>query len=137
MSYFRILFCLLVALGGWFLSKRQLETAFSNADIIKVDGLLNIWASYGILLLCCYLLFYYIKEIFKFSFPIGEINKVIIVIAIVIAPILAIGTFSKAKSNVSNYIECKDERKVSSRFSSRTYATTSELCTKIAHRKGT
>ncbi|HDZ9267220.1 TPA: hypothetical protein RUZ06_003378, partial [Vibrio cholerae] len=137
MIYFRMLCSMLIAFGGWFLSKRQLDAAFSNADIIKVDGLLNMWASYGIFLLCCYLFIYYLSGIFKISFPVGEINKVIIVIAIVIAPLLAIGTSIKTKSNVAHYVECRDERTITSRFSSRTYALSSDLCSKLDHRKGT
>ncbi|EEX41777.1 hypothetical protein VFA_001614 [Vibrio furnissii CIP 102972] len=54
---------------------------------------------------------------------------------VVIAPLLAIATFGQTKSNVSGYVECKHERKVSSRYSSRTYAINDEICASLKDNK--
>ncbi|EKO3401455.1 hypothetical protein OI845_004388 [Vibrio fluvialis] len=44
-------------------------------------------------------------------------------------------TFSQSKANVANYVECKHERKVSSRYSSRTYAIDDEICATLKDSK--
>lgn len=137
MIYVRICACLFISYLGYLQVKEQVATAFSDASVIKIDGILNIWASFGMLFVFSYLGVYFINEKFSFHLPIGNLNKIGILIIIVIAPMLSTATYVQSNSNVSGYIECKNERKLSSRYSSRTYAISPELCTKIAHRKGT
>lgn len=128
MNYVRIIGCALVSLFGLFLTYRQVSTAFSDGNIIKVDGLLNMWGSYGMLLVFFYLMLYHIKHSLAPSLAIGKPETAILVIAIVVSPLFAMGTYSQAQANVANYVECKSERKLSSRYSSRTYAITEDLC---------
>ncbi|HIH0873165.1 hypothetical protein Q5N41_07315 [Vibrio cholerae] len=128
MNVFRIFLFLSGAfIGGW-LVKNLIEAAFYHSNIIRVAGLLNMWGSYVMLLIFPYFTIYTIKERFELSLNIGEINKVGIVLVLIVAPLLAMGTYSKAQSNVESYVECKSERKISSRYSSRTYAVNEELC---------
>ncbi|WP_157617652.1 hypothetical protein [Vibrio mexicanus] len=106
----------------------QVVTAFSNEDIVKIDGLINIWASNAMLLIFPYLALYVVKEQFKLPLPIGEINKVGVVLLIIVAPLLSLGLYSQAKSNVTSYIECSEQRTFTSRYSSRTYAISEDMC---------
>ena len=128
MNYIRIIGCALVSLLGLFLTYRQVSTAFSNQEIIEIDGLLNMWGSYGMLLIFFYLMLYHIKHSLLLSLPIGKPATLALIITIIVSPILAMGNYSLAKSNVANYVECKKERELSSRYSSRTYAVSQEVC---------
>ncbi|MBF4323586.1 hypothetical protein EAY22_25735, partial [Vibrio anguillarum] len=69
-----------------------------------------------------------VKDEFNLSLPIGEINKVIIISVLVISPLFTVITYSKIHSNLENYVECSELRTLSSRYSSRTYAISPELC---------
>ncbi|MCG3724783.1 hypothetical protein [Vibrio cincinnatiensis] len=132
MNVFRIvLFLSGTFIGGW-LVNNLIEAAFYHSNIIRVAGLLNMWGSYVMLLIFPYFTMYTIKEQFRLSLNIGEINKVGIVLVLIVAPLLAMGTYSKAQSNVESYVECKSERKISSRYSSRTYAVNEELCSALS-----
>ncbi|MGD8230784.1 hypothetical protein [Vibrio sp. TRT 1302] len=128
MNCIRILLSLLVTTGAYFQVNQQITSALSDESKIVVDGLLNIWASYAMLLMCPYLALDAAKKQLALRFPIGEINRVLLVMGAIIAPLLAIGTYVQSKTNVADYIECKSERKLSSRYSSRTYVQTEELC---------
>lgn len=135
MNYLRVIFLGLLGGLAYFQIYGQIGSAFSTNSVIKVDGLLNIWASYSGLLICTYLTIYYLKDIFHLSINIGNVNKVGILMFVVIAPLLTIVTFGQTKSNVSSYVECKSERKISSRYSSRTYAVSAELCSALDQHK--
>lgn len=128
MIYIRMIGCILIAYLGYVQISDHLVSAFSENPVIKVDGILNMWASYGAFFIFSYLAAYYIKEKYELTWRIGEINRVLIFCSIIVAPLFAIGTYGQAKDNVSNYIECKSERKISSRYSSRTYAISANLC---------
>lgn len=71
---------------------------------------------------------YSINSQFGLSLKLGEFNKVLILSCALIAPLLSIGTYTLSLDNVSDYVECKNERRVSARFSSRTYAVSTEIC---------
>ncbi len=135
MIYIRMIGCVLIAYLGYTQISDHLASAFSESPIIKVDGILNMWASYGLCFIFSYLAIYYIKAKYELAWRIGEINRVLIFCSIVVAPLLAIGTYIQAKDNVSNYIECSELRKFSSRYSSRTYATSTELCQQLSQDK--
>ncbi len=110
-------------------------TMFDASEIIKVDGVLNIAGVYGVFLLSIYLLIWWLNQLIAIPFPIGDINKVILVILLVITPILTIGTYTKIHKNIESYVECSELRKFSSRYSSRTYATSTELCQQLSQDK--
>lgn len=122
-----VLFATMSMIAGYFVTG-DLNSAFSSDQVIKVSGVLNMWADYGAAIIGAYLTLYFTKEQFELSLRIGDFNRVIVFVALLIAPALAVGTYSKAMSNVGNYVECKDERQVSSRYSSRTYALTDSQC---------
>lgn len=131
MNYFRlVLFTLASYLAFLFVSK-DISSVYSNEQIIIISGLLNVWASYSMLFICSYLVIHTLKKEFQLSWKLGDPSRVVFLITIIISPLLAIGTYSQAKSNVANYVECKSERKISSRYSSRTYALNEELCQQL------
>ncbi|WP_367989854.1 hypothetical protein AB2S62_21840 [Vibrio sp. NTOU-M3] len=128
MIYLRVIGCILMALWGYVLVNRQINTAISTESVIKVDGLLNVWGSYAIALIFTYLTIYYFKEKLSLSLRIGDINRVLIILTLIIAPLFSLANYSQSKSNIANYVECKNERSFSSRYSSRTYAVNEEVC---------
>jgi hypothetical protein len=136
LNQIRIVLFSLVTYFAFGQASEQLSFALSDGDVIKTDGLLNIWASYSSLFLGLYIVIYSLKALWKLSLYIGEINRVLLVACLIIAPLLAIGTYSQAKANVADYVECKSERKLSSRYSSRTYARTEELCLSLTPKQG-
>jgi hypothetical protein len=128
----RIIVSFIFMTVGILFSFDLLEKAFTTADIIKVDGVLNIWGSYGSSLIGSYSLLYWLNKIVAFPFSLGDFNKVGIILVIIIAPLLTIGTYAKIHANISGYVECHNLRKLSSRYSSRTYAISEELCHKLS-----
>ncbi|MFZ3433766.1 hypothetical protein [Vibrio harveyi] len=128
MNYVRILlFSSLAILGGW-ISYSNILTAFIyNQPIIERDGIMNILSGYGCLLIGIYIAVYAAKEQFHFSLYIGEINKMIGILFF-ISLILSVITFSTINRQIDGYIECKNLREISTRYSSRTYAKSIELC---------
>ena len=128
MNYIRIIIFSLVACIAFWQVSEQFTSAFFSDDVVKIDGLLNIWAANASLLLGLYITIYSINEQFELSFRIGDINRVLILFCFLVAPLLAIGTYHLSLMNVINYVECKKERELSSRYSSRTYAVSQEVC---------
>ena len=99
-----------------------------NDHVIEIPSVINIYSAYTVCLISIYIVLYTVKEQFKLNWKIGEINKTIFIIALLISPTLSIGTIIKANNIIHNYVECKDLREISSRYSSRTYAKSIELC---------
>jgi hypothetical protein len=122
-------------LGGMWSLNLDIEATFSHQNIITISGLLNVWANFCMLLVGCYLLVFYFKEISGLSFFIGEFNKVVIILTLIVSSVLAIGLYAKSKWNVKEYVECKGLREISTRYSSRTYTITQELCDELVEKK--
>lgn len=108
------------------------KTMFDTSEVIKVDGILNIAGMYGTFLTSVYLLIWWINQWVAMPFRIGDLNKVVITILLVITPLITVGTYAKIRSNIEFYVECKNERKISSRYSSRTYAVNEALCSDLS-----
>jgi hypothetical protein len=120
------------------MSVMSIETAsimFDTPDVIKVDGILNIGATYGGTLISIYLFFWWLNYLVKIPFPLGNMSRVLLLIALIITPLLAMGTYTKIHSNLTGYVECKSERKFSLRYSSRTFAIDESLCPELSKTK--
>lgn len=104
---------------------------FDNPNIIVIDGLLSMCGTVGSLWAAIYIIIYSIKEQFNLTIPIGEINKMII-IGLFLCLVIASSLNFKIHSNISQYVECTDARKISSRYSSQTYALSTSLCLQLA-----
>ncbi|MFC3023876.1 hypothetical protein ACFODT_08565 [Vibrio zhugei] len=128
MIFLRIIITVLVILGSGFLSLDIVERAFDISDIVKVDGVLNIWGTYGLFLIGLYGLMYWLGQIIELPFPIGNFTKVIVVIGVILSPLLTVVTYAKVHTDIAGYVECSSLRKVSLHYSSRTYAISKELC---------
>ncbi|MBY7902760.1 hypothetical protein KW459_17750 [Vibrio fluvialis] len=133
MNYVRIVLFSSMSLLALYFVCGGVSSALTNSPVITISSILNIWAAYGGTLIGAYLVLYFVKEQFHWSVRIGDFNRVIAVVGLLIAPLLATATYSKALSNVDNYVECKNERKISSRYSSRTYAISASLCDTLSN----
>jgi hypothetical protein len=133
-----VIFIRIIALGlvtalGWWITADDFLKAFatSTPSVVEVSGILNIWAGLGCLFIGLYLAIYLAREQLNLSISVGNPNKVIIwgtILTLACALVLK----SKIMSNVSGYVECSDLRKLTSRYSSRTYAISEELCHKLS-----
>ncbi|MCL9783708.1 hypothetical protein M9194_19985 [Vibrio sp. S4M6] len=134
MNYIRIVSSFLFALLGGWISKDNIEIAFlTQHSIIERSGMVNILAGYSCLLIGFYLTLFWVKKQFQISINIGDIKKVVGGL-LVASLILAIITFSAINRQIEGYTECKDKRKLSSRYSSQTYAISPELCKSLITR---
>jgi hypothetical protein len=125
---------LLFLLGGW-LSLINIEPIFSTQLYVKTSGVLNVWGGYGSFLLGGYGFFYHLNQLIKLPFPVGDFNRLILIIALIISPLLTIGTYEAVRSNISGYVECSNLRELSSRYSSRTYAKSESSCLQLREEK--
>lgn len=129
MNYVRmIMFSLLGGIGFWITSSNVHKALGAPMQVIEVSGILNVWAGFGCLLIGMYMVIWSVKEQFQLHLKIGNINTVLLVTSIIIAPLLAATTYGQIQANISGYVECKGKREVRSRYSSRTYAISEELC---------
>ncbi|MFV8457883.1 hypothetical protein ACNO5M_22675 [Vibrio owensii] len=114
---------------GLFFAPQYIELMNTTNPIIKVGGIANIAAVFAMLFWMPYLLVYWINDLVKLPFPIGEFNKTFAVLT-VLSLVVSLGVYKKIQQHIVqfNYIECKDMREISSRYSSRTYAISPELC---------
>lgn len=128
MNYIRAIFSFLLALLGGWISKSNFEFAFlSGNSIIERSGIVNILSGYGCLFIGLYFVVFWIKNQFQLSINIGEESKVVGGL-FVFSLILSVITFSSINRQIEGYVECKDLREISTRYSSRTYAKKIELC---------
>ncbi len=132
MNYVRLMLFSVMTYMAYNQVSEDIISAFSNEEIVKVAGVLNVWASYGLLLLCPYFLAHTVNNQFNLFLRLGNGNRIVLFIVLFIAPLLAIATYSQSKSNVTHYVECKSERQFSSRYSSRTYALNEQLCQELS-----
>ena len=132
MNYIRIILCSLLTWVGWWITSDNAIKAFGSIpSVVEVPGVLNIWAGFCSIFAGVYLIAYSVKDEFKLSVPIGDINKVLIASTLVLSPLLTVGTYTQIHSNIESYVECGDLRKFSSRYSSRTYASDETLCLEL------
>ncbi len=133
MNYFRVVISTLVTALALYFTSKSVGSVFSNEPVIQIYGLLNIWGCYVLVFLCPYFAAYYIKEQHNLKLTLGNSNLIVLIIGLVLAPSLAIATQLKATSNVADadYVECREQREMSSRFSSRTYALNASLCDEL------
>lgn len=118
---------ILLLLGLW-ISDINMTGLYDIDDYIVLSSVINIWAGIACLLWGGYGIIYYLNSMLPISLPLGNFNKVTIFQGLVLAPIVALCIHYQLSTIVSDYIECKDQREISSRYSSRTYAISLEAC---------
>lgn len=97
-------------------------------DIVKVVGVMNIAGAYGTLLISAYAFVRVLCILLHWRFPNFNGNYIAYTVCLVITPILTYITHVEIEANIKGYVECKDQRELWSRYSSRTYAKTEALC---------
>ncbi|QMV14128.1 hypothetical protein [Vibrio spartinae] len=135
MIIFRIVLTFLFMCLGGFFSLDIMGKLLITTDVVKVDGILNIWGSYGSFLVGFYLLLYWCDQVISLPFSIGDFNRIGVILLLVVSPLLTIVTYAKLHADISDYVECTDLRKISSRYSSHTYAVSEELCQQALEEK--
>ncbi len=129
MNYLRIVFFGAFLFACVFFGLDMLEQAFGEKrEVYVIDGILNYWAVFGGFILSSIIIVYCVVEILKNKPLVTFLRKGILVGCIVIAPLLAIALKEVTLQRTSGYVECEKLRKLSSRFSSKTYAIDSNMC---------
>ena len=128
---FRLAGLLLVTIGAAWYSYRYFGLSIRVNDVVKVDGVMNIWGAYATFIIALFATINTATERFDLPCPRVQGNIMAVVIILMIAPILTYITHAEIEANIKNYVECKDQREFWSRYSSRTYAKTKELCLSI------
>ncbi|MUJ21951.1 hypothetical protein [Aliivibrio fischeri] len=132
MIIFKIIFWLSISVVGAWFSSDAFFVAFGEPEkVVTIVGVLNLWGSVTCTFLGVYVAYYFIMELLKSPISHKQFNIIGVSLAIIIAPLLTLGVYSKSLSNVSSYVECDSLREVSSRYSSRTYAVSDEVCLKV------
>lgn len=129
MNYLRIVFFGAFLFACVFFGLDMLEQAFGEQrEVYVIDGILNYWAVFGGFILSSIIIVYCVVEILKNKSLVTFLRKGILVGCIVIAPLLAIALKEMTLQRTSGYVECEKLRKLSSRFSSKTYAIDNNMC---------
>lgn len=128
MIWVRFAVSLMLCVIGGLLSISTVDSAIDTNDIIVIEGLLNILGVSFCLFGGAYSSLYWLNNIVRLPFPVGNFAKPILIIAFVVSPTYSLTMYQILQNKVENYVECKELRKVSSRFSSRTYANNANLC---------
>lgn len=136
MNYIRIVFFGAFLFACVFFGLDMLEQAFGEKrEVYVIDGILNYWAVFGGFILSSVIIFYCAIEILKNKSLVTFLRKGILVGCIVIAPLLAIALKEVTLQRTSGYVECEKLRKLSTRFSSSTYAVDNDTCIKLEEKK--
>ncbi|MDD9180744.1 MULTISPECIES: hypothetical protein [Aliivibrio] len=131
MILIRCFFCIFIIWIGGFFSGVFIKTAFVSNDVIKISGILSIWSAIASLLLGIMLLYYHVKAFWGNTLKGNTLNRLLIFLGLVVAPIISIVIYVKTLTLVADYIECKELNNISIRFSSQTYTISNELCLQL------
>ena len=104
------------------------ENSASGLKIVKIYGLLPMWAVFAGVFVFPVITIWVIQEDIKVNILKVNPNKLLAILGLGLAPLLAFGFHSKTVSNINGYVECKSMRDVALRYSSRTYSISPELC---------
>lgn len=138
MIYLRLMVSFLLVGLGAYLSFENVKLAFNSnfPDEFRLYGIHNILAGIACLFIGLYMVLYWINTVKTFPFSLGNINKVgfmLIVGSLLIALLLK----SMIQSNIekNGYVECSDLSKIATRYTSKTYTKTPEICAQLVANK--
>ena len=136
MNYIRIFFFGAMASISVFFGWDIFDEAFgSQRDVYVVDGILNYWAIFAGFLCSLVIISYCITEILKKRSSAAFLNKGIIISCALISPIISFTLKEITLYRASDYIQCERLSKISTRFSSKTYAVNNEICVRLEEKK--
>lgn len=125
----RIFICILITLFSLYLSSDYIMYFMpKKEDVYVLDGILNIWASISVILIGTFFSIYYICLIVGYEIPGIRFNQIALVLVFILSPISSFIIKYAFEVKTVNYVECKELREISSRYSSRTYAISPEVC---------
>lgn len=129
MNYLRIVFFGILLSICVFFGLDSVESAFGvQKSVYVIYGILNYWAMFGAFLFSLIIIVYCLAEILKINLSSSFLNKGGIVSCIIIAPLLAFALKEMTLQRTSGYVECERLHKLSTRFSSKTYAIDKDMC---------
>lgn len=129
MIIIRIFLCILITLFSLYLSSDYMVFFSSTQkDIFVIDGILNVWGSISGVLIGSFFLLYYICQVLNYIITPNKLNKIALILIFIISPLMSLVIRQASNAKITNYEECKNLREISTRYSSKTYAKSMELC---------
>lgn len=136
MNYIRIVFFGSFLFACVFFGLDMIEQAYGEQrEFYVISGILNYWAVFGGFFISLIIIVYCVTEIFKRKLPSSFLNKGGIFSCIILAPLLAFALKEVTLQRTSGYVECKRLHKLTTRFSSQTYAIDNDMCIKLEQKK--
>lgn len=133
MNYVRILFFGAIAFGSTFFGWDVLQEAFGEQrDVYVIVGILNYWAIFSCMASSLIIILYCSVEIVTGKSLSVFLKNGIIISCLLISPLISFSLKELTLHRINDYVQCDTLSKVTSRFTSKTYAVTTEQCRKIA-----
>lgn len=108
----------------------DVSSLLSKKDYITIGGIINTWAIWGIFFLSIYALI-----LTLFNRINNNTERIILAIALIISPIASLIYRFSTENLYKDYVECNELRETSSRYSSRTYAISPEVCSLLKNKR--
>jgi hypothetical protein len=135
-NYLRIVFFGAFLSASVFFGWDMLEQAFGEQrEVYVIDGILNYWAVFGGFLVSLIIIVYCLAEILKRNLSAKFLNVSAIISCVIISPIISIALREAVFHRANDYVKCERLSKLSSRYSSQTYAVNNEVCVKLEEMK--
>ncbi|MDM5088243.1 hypothetical protein OB947_04835 [Aeromonas bestiarum] len=136
MNHIRIIFFGTILFGSAFFGWDSIERAFgAQSDVYVIYGILNYWAIFSAFLSSLIIIAYCLGEILKRNISSSFLNRGAIISCVIVAPLLAFALKEITFQRASGYVECDKLHKLSSRFSSKTYAIDNNMCMMLEDNK--
>lgn len=136
MNYIRILFFGAIAAGSTFFGWDMLQQAFGeHREIYVIAGILNYWAVFSCLSSSLIIILYCSVEITTGKSLAAFLKKGILISCMLISPAISLSLKELTINKVNSYVLCNELSKVTSRFTSKTYAINNNICTTLESEK--
>ncbi len=128
---FRLVGLLVITIVAAYYSYGYYSLSMSINNVVKIDGVINIWGAYATFIVALFATINVVIERFSLTCLKVQGNVIAVVSILIISPFFTYITYKDIQFNIQGYVECKEHREFWSRYSSRTYAKTQELCLTI------
>lgn len=136
MNYIRILFFGIIAFVCVFFGWNMLEQAFGEQrEVYVIDGVINYWAVFGGFLVSLSIIAYCLSEILKKNLSAKFLNISVIISCVIISPVISIALREAVFHRANDYVKCERLSKLSTRYSSQTYAVDNSKCVELEGNK--
>jgi len=135
-NYIRILFFGIIAFVCVFFGWNMLEQALGEQrEVYVIDGILNYWAVFAGFLSSLVIIGYCVTEIVKKKSAISFLRKGIIISCVIISPVISIALREAVFHRANDYVKCERLSKLSTRYSSQTYAVNNSKCVELEEKE--